>query len=318
MIRIVALLLFHTLILYSSSFAQSNIYHPFPDSVGYFWSVKYEHHDEVCNCVLDLSYIDVLGDTITKDGKIYRLIDYSYYSLIRQDIQDKKVYARHYGPNFLIDTLEYILYDFGLAVGDSINLRLNNGGTFQSEPEYRFLKCTEIDSVLTTVGYRRRLKMEFSQPPYWSQFTELNFDYWVEGIGSMFNLFHRVPECFDFECQLELKCFGKFIQSVDSIVSSESIYGALCSSIVTEVVIPEQNNNFIILQDGNTIGIKLPDELDYNQIFSSELIDLYGRVILQIDYNGLTNLNNIATGIYIVLIRTSKGFLSKKVVICNY
>jgi hypothetical protein len=294
---------------YTNTFSQSVNYHPFPDTVGYFWSVKYEHYDEVCMCVLDFSYIDILGDTMSLDGLVYRKVTFDQYFLIRQDITEKKIYARHYGPNFDLDTLEYLLYDFNLNIGDSVNLRTRSPLEFG--PSYRFLTCTAIDSVYSSTGYRKRLKMEFSQPPFWSQATQQNYDYWVEGIGSMFNLFREVPDCFDFECQIQLGCFGKI--DISGNPQYEMLFGDFCNELVMKSAELLPKEDFIVFQEGKIIRIKLPEGTSEKNILSLELIDLYGRKIQNLNYEGETYIENIVSGIYIVIVKTSTDIVSKKI-----
>ena len=72
-------------------------------------------------CDTDLYYTN--GDTIV-DGMNYKVLDgYHYISrgfLLREDVAQKKVYLKVILPS---STTDYLLYDFSLAVGDSIDMK---------------------------------------------------------------------------------------------------------------------------------------------------------------------------------------------------
>ncbi|MCT4580466.1 MAG: T9SS type A sorting domain-containing protein [Flavobacteriales bacterium] len=72
-------------------------------------------------CVDDKYYTD--GDTIV-DGNSYKILDgYHYISrtfLLREDIHERKVYLKLANYNSRPD--EFLLYDFSLSVGDSMNV----------------------------------------------------------------------------------------------------------------------------------------------------------------------------------------------------
>ena len=133
--------------------AQTNIYHPFPDSSA-FW--QYQHVNYLYPPYYrDQTRYGLDGDTTIKGNiyhKVYSLFDSTiatpapnfhntYYAGIRETA--KKVYAI-ISP----DTIEHLLYDFSLAIGDTIHY--NCYGIFS-----RVL--SSIDSVLLLDGkYRKR------------------------------------------------------------------------------------------------------------------------------------------------------------------
>jgi hypothetical protein len=292
--------------------AQTNVYHPFPDSANYFWGVKYSVYDQVCMCTLTQNYVDIMGDTITWNGLIYRIFNSSYYPynrLIRQNISQKKVFALNYyttpGDN---DSIEYLLYDFSLNIGDSISIKVNH--PFNGSVNLRNMQCTGLDSVYTSLGYRKRLKMEFSQLPYWSQFTSQNFDYWIEGIGSSFNIFYDIPPCLDFECLMGLGCFGKFTNNLNSGIE---IYGIYCSDFlvtgIEKAVIPEHYN---IVQNGKSLIVADNDNLS---LLKFELIDLLGKSIVQSYNTNTVDISSVEQGFYIVRIHNSISQVSQKLFI---
>ncbi|MBV1924470.1 MAG: hypothetical protein KUG68_10640 [Flavobacteriaceae bacterium] len=82
-----------------------------------------EWHQTYCffGCYTDIYYTD--GDTIV-DGLDYKILDgYHYISrsfLLREEVQERKVYL-----NLTLNGIstEYLLYDYSLAVGDSIDMK---------------------------------------------------------------------------------------------------------------------------------------------------------------------------------------------------
>lgn len=72
------------------------------------------------------------------------------------------------------DTLSYLIYDFSLSIGDTINwIRPHNYEEFTAY-------ITEIDSLLIESTYRKRIHLEvYNNLP----------DQWIEGIGSAFGFF---------------------------------------------------------------------------------------------------------------------------------
>jgi len=158
-------------------FAQTNVYHPFPDSNA-VWNEQYDYYDfypsPIC---IDNYSITINGDTMI-NGLLYRKLltpfvqhQYipphfvgpqvltGYLGALRQDINDRKVYfvARY-------DSLETVLYDFNLNVGDTIIAR-----TFCA------VTVSSIDSILIGSDYRKRWVS------YGSILGPVEF---IEGIGS--------------------------------------------------------------------------------------------------------------------------------------
>lgn len=111
------------------------------------------------------------GDTIL-DGKTYKKVliaedeyyqDWFFYgSYVREE--NGMVYLREYLGE------EGLIYNFNLQLGDTVTIQN------PLAPDGLLLTLTEIDSVETADGYRKRWKLEkdaFSIP-----------EYWIEGIGS--------------------------------------------------------------------------------------------------------------------------------------
>lgn len=95
----------------------------------------------------------------------------------------KQMYLRQ-----LTDTVEYLLYDFNLAVGDTLPLSYNNFATD--------IRVTAIDSFYTSSGYRKRFELTGNT---WAQ-------YLLEGIGHSKGLVE--PLNIPLECGYNLSCFS--------------------------------------------------------------------------------------------------------------
>ncbi len=204
------------------SFAQFNVYHKFPtDTCQWLIGTQQFGNPDIYT---HANYF--LGDTIMNNFlyiKIYvEVAEYWGIYMFREDTVNHKVYAKALEPNWYNqDTTEYLLYDFGLAIGDSVLINWHNTYDFVSTVP-RNMHCTAIDSVLCEDGYHKRLKMEFFETPYWNLFNFQNYDYWVEGVGSSFGIFYFIPSAIGFWGDQFLVCF--FAENYPN----SPIYGIYC------------------------------------------------------------------------------------------
>lgn len=96
-----------------------------------------------------------------------------YGNLLRQD-STGKVYRKQR------DVPEFLLYDFGLQVNDTIQLN-----------EYCTLRVLEVDSIVLNNGeQRKRLKLTKADDPRWGE------QYWIDGIGSEFGMLSHFGYCY--------------------------------------------------------------------------------------------------------------------------
>lgn len=148
---------------FHSVIAQSNVYHPFPDSNA-VWGMIGNCFDTNCG---DYSYIKFYydGDTII-DGMEYKRVAKEvlpitsgeccivptglFAGFLRQDTAAKKVYWRD--QSMESDTL---WYDFSLDVGDTLNSFLN-----YPDPWYEPKTVLSIDSVWVGASYRKRFNID--------------------------------------------------------------------------------------------------------------------------------------------------------------
>lgn len=113
-------------------------------------------------------YIKFNGDT-TVDSYTYKKIYYSenpeqtnwtYHGLVREN--NGRVYSKQTG-------LEYLLYDFNVNIGDTVQI-------YNSD-----LIVAQVDTVNFADEYRKRILLHYDN----DQFDSLHCESWFEGIGSL-------------------------------------------------------------------------------------------------------------------------------------
>jgi len=127
-------------------------------------------------CLTDTYYTD--GDTIV-DTKTYKILDgYHYISrtfLLREDVQEQKVYLNIIGSG----KDEYLLYDYSLAVGDSIDMK-NPITPFLENAGYYTLDSIDNEMLYNGMNY----KHYYLSPSSSNNLSSTNA-IWIEGIGSL-------------------------------------------------------------------------------------------------------------------------------------
>ena len=147
------------------------------------------------------------GDTIVNGTTYLKLYDISntpsLLSLIREDTIDRKVYIKYpavqFSSNLVSDTLEHILFDYTLSVGDTIKFDLYD--TVANAVVQSRSVLSSVDSVSINGAWHIRQKFSSHSNYPWS-----NGYYVIEGIGSRhFNLIASVFAAG--ECPPSLICF---------------------------------------------------------------------------------------------------------------
>jgi hypothetical protein len=128
------------------------------------------------DCITDIYYTN--GDTIVNNQTFKVLDGYHYINrnfLIREDIEEKKVFMNIILPN-RID--EFLMYDFGMEINDTINLQnpftpfVNNAG---------FYRLNNIENVMQNNQEYRF----FHLSPTENNEISSNNIIWIEGMGSL-------------------------------------------------------------------------------------------------------------------------------------
>ncbi len=239
-------------------------------------------------------------DTII-EGKLYQQVFISedefqeewffYGSFIREE--NKKVYLREYFGE------EGLIYDFNLKMGDTVVV---NNPRAISEVS---LVLTEIDSVETTDGHRKRWQLtndEFMIP-----------EYWIEGIGSMGGVLNSSIEVFGGLCGTNiLLCEEEEGNTIYLNPEYEFCYYLLLDDGND---IRAQENSFDIIYRPSSQVVELIFNGSENR--SIHLTDINGRMINRgqsADNNVLLPLKGNSKGLYIISVIQNDGhFMSKKI-----
>jgi len=168
--------------------AQTNIYHPFPEDSA-IWVVDNYAQPPACNGYCSTVAYRMYGDTLINAisyNKLwvesfmfvgpfnppYNYVPDNYIGAIRQDSINKKVY--YIDASMTSDTL---LYDFDLAVGDTLPQTYCTNGLPQPSI------VSGIDSILMSNSYHKRFKFA-------NTISGFDTDYLIEGVGAGGGLFY--------------------------------------------------------------------------------------------------------------------------------
>ena len=160
MIIMKKIILFALLTLSPSVLFGQKAYKPFLEE-GKIWTYRYLNY---MSETYDISSLTVMGDTLIGQQSYKKIIDLATGScdyVMRED--GSKVYYKYRDKN------EYLLYDFGLAVGDDFS-------TLD-------VKATVVAEDTIVVGGR-----SFRAVDVRADDDNMHPNWWVEGIGSMYHL----------------------------------------------------------------------------------------------------------------------------------
>ena len=99
---------------------------------------------------------------------------------------------------------------------------------------------------------------------------------------------------------------------------SYQFYGEKISNLLTNIIIPDKNDQIIIYPNPSS-GILNIDFNEPNNISLILITDLLGREVkkesMQLDKEAQINVSELKEGIYFIRIETSKGIFNKKLII---
>jgi hypothetical protein len=282
--------------------AQTNVYHPFPDSNA-TWASTYD--DINPGWFYDRFYLE--GDTIMEGriyNKVYNFINWNQRNFvggIRQDTATKRVYAKLnnwmypiYPPSTILfqDTGDVLLYDFSLEIGDSILI----------PSTFLYLKVNTIDSILVNGNFRKYLVLNAEFHPWVNS-------YWIEGIGSLNGLFWpRFDQEFSI-CNLE--CMTQ--DSVQLYVWDGVTY---CPYYVNSIRKNNTESKVLVYPNPiqNYLNVNLSDFEVRNAKYA--IFDYVGKVIIPqrefLNANPQLDLTFLLDGIYIIQIEIENQFYNYK------
>jgi len=276
----------------------SQIYYPFPTDTS-TWDCLFWHQWSPSDIHLTNTQYCLQGDTII-DGNSYNKIYYVepdnftldtiYIGGIRED-SSKNIY---FFPNneslptpgpisFPSDTTEYLIYTFNnLDIGMILPIENNTE-----------MMVIGIDSVLVGNNYRKR---------YTIQNNNFGNDYWIEGIGSINDLFSSFTYLFEWEyytlCFTDTSTY--YINSPNGEDSCHYwIPVGLTENIKSKIYLyPNPASNTIIIKS-----------IAEEQTGLINIYNLTGKLIIQdklVDSEIEINIERIKTGLYIVEIDYGK------------
>ncbi|RMA64216.1 T9SS type A sorting domain-containing protein [Ulvibacter antarcticus] len=262
----------------------SQAYKPLLDNVN-------EWQFTTCNfgCLTDKYFTD--GDTIV-DGNTFKILDGFHYIsrtfLLREQVPERKVFMTFASSS---GNTEYLLYDFSMEVGDSIDMK-NPISPFITDAGYY-----EVDSIIPRPLVDGNDYRHFYLSPTLSNTISTDNAVWVEGVGSM-SLINAPGGFPDINEVGNLSCFFKdgelFYSNLDSISGCVSILD------LTEIGAPLRD---LIVSTSLSEGIGLmsnASEVKYVDIF-----DLSGRRVQSISNSASPTLvldfSNLQAGVYLLV-----------------
>ena len=223
------------------------------------------------------NYKIVWANSIISDEQVfvepYYLDKKSYqWGFIREDSNSKKIYTWSIDQN-----KEFLTYDFGMEIGDSLHLEYLDG-------HYRTLES--ITKVTLNTGEERN-QFNFSDP--WAY--ESNKSY-IEGIGGESSLLY--PFDYSFEFGADLNCVKE---------GSQIIYNLSNCDLLTKNKESNIHQPFLIYPNPTTSTINI--EFGERNINSIQILNLHGLEILREDEYNLKsfNLDILPSGVYFIKIR---------------
>jgi len=244
--------------------AQTNVYHPFPEDSA-IWVVNWYAQPPYCNGYCNTDIYRMYGDTVINSVSYNKLFAVSfvyqgpytnpppnyfsgtYIGAIRQDSINKKVYYRKY-----LMTSDTLLYDFDLAIGDTLPATYINNSLFKPTI------VSGIDSMLVDNKYHKLFTF-YNTAPY-----QAGHAYLLEGVGAGGGLFDLLDF---FEGGPILECF--------SATNTQS-----CEYYLVDI--NETTNETLFKISPNPFTTSTTIEVKGNKVIgeiSCEMYDVYGRQV---------------------------------------
>lgn len=257
-----------------------------------------EWHVTTCffGCLTDKYFTN--GDTIV-DGNDYKVLDgYHYISrtfLLREELLDRKVYLNIVSPS---GNNEYLLYDFSMIIGDSIDMK-NPITPFPENAGYY-----RLDSIIPRPLADGNDYRHFYLSPSLSNTISSTNAVWVEGAGSL-SLINAPSGYPDINGAGHLSCSFKnsnpFYSNLDSIDS--------CEPIII-LGLNEFNNQLSEVQVNTLVSDKYCHLTNIQNARFIDVYDLNGRRLIDHTNNGKREVSldfsNLKSGLYIIVINTNQ------------
>lgn len=230
----------------------------------------------------------------------YKILDGFHFIsrnfLLREDIPERKIYLNILSPS---GNNEYLLYNFFLNVGDSIDMK-NPISPFVEDAGYY-----QLDSIIPRPLTDGNEYNHFYLSPAPSNTISSNNAIWIEGAGSL-SLINAPSGYPDINNVGHLSCSFKdgqsFYSNLDSIDSCEP-------TVILDVLEYDDPLAEVIVTSpilSNLCHVTNVDKVRYLEIY-----DLQGRKITELKNNGYKNIKidfaSYQSGVYIMIL-TSESF----------
>ncbi|MAL61146.1 MAG: hypothetical protein CMC14_13985 [Flavobacteriaceae bacterium] len=284
-------ILFINLVLLFSINIFSQDYKPLLDTYNE-WNVRFCYEGL---CDTDIYYTN--GDTLV-DGMNFKVLDgYHYISrgfLLREDVNSKKVYLKAILPNGIYD---YLLYDFSLEVGDSIDMK-NPITPFPEDAGY-----FRVDSIIPRPLVDGNNYDHFYFSPAASNTVSTNNAIWVEGVGSL-SIITAPSGDPDIDGVGRVACVFKngesFYSDLDIIDECEPFF------ILDSPNYTTQKNSIIAIRTSEKNIFQI---INIERFSTIDLYDLKGVHLNTFENNNQhsiqLNVSNYPSGIYLLILNSS-------------
>ena len=235
---------------------------------------------------------------VTQDGPPFLAESpYELYGFLRDDISDRKVYAiltNEYGSAFCPLNEEYLLFDFSIQLGDTVDICI--------VPDFYEFIVNEITSY-EVLGFNTRV------------YSSNGFGELFEGMGSNYGLFEDMFEPFkksDSKSNYNTYLYFYCRESPCLVlVGSPEYY-----SEIKLKVYPNPANNYVVFETENTNGVV--GNTGTKQSHTITITNTYGQqiTILQVkDNKTVWDIRSINSGVYFYSLMIAGEFKSGKIII---
>ena len=255
-------------------------------------------------------YYSICGDTIfnnTTYNKLYTTLDTTicgensgqFLGGLRQD--EQKVYF------YCAQFREFLLYDFGLSIGDTMDIDYgfyysfwSNNNKHEFMEQYQRLVVNNIQIVNGIKIFS--LSQDFGQDIIW-----------YEGIGSINGLFHKgIPTLDGYSFDFTLNCFKH--NDIVEYLSNPDCNKCFCRNYVGIKENTMNNVNIFPNPTKDILNIDIPENINIKSI---TIYSIDGKLIAKKKYSfnsGQLNISSLAKGSYTLDIETDKGNFSKTII----
>jgi len=270
-------------------------------------------------------YYTICGDTIMNDMlhyKLYTTLDTvicgenleQLLGCFRQDGQ--KIYFAPYYEAYSIYPAyfepEFLLYDFGVSIGDTVSIEYGFRYYFWRHGNYQKNYHHFMDDINNRLLIVSNIEIEDGI----KRITLGNgYDIWHEGIGSIFGLFNagKMEATDGYSFSFSLNCFKE--NDTVKYINNPECNKCFCKGFVAikEEKIDIENINFFPNPAKDILNINSNNK----QIESIEIFDMYGKLILSKQNCNLMNsidISYFASSIYILKINTDDSMFVHKFV----